>query len=180
MDKKEIRNKKRKERETMSIKDAAYKSRIINKKLSAIINSYNVIMFYISTKNEVRTHDLIKYYLKKNKKVIVPYIKDNKIFSSEITNFNDLERGVFKILEPKIKKEFKGKIDLITVPGIGFDKYGNRIGRGLGYYDIFLKDINAEIIALAYDFQIVANIPSEEYDIKVNKIITEKRIINCI
>ena len=85
-------------------------------------------------------------------------------------------------MEPK-KKFFRPvspeDIDLVIVPGIAFDRSGERIGYGMGFYDRFLKKIRKDTssIGLAYEFQIVDDIPSEETDVKVNKIITEKRVI---
>ena len=63
---------------------------------------------------------------------------------------------------------------------MGFDKRGNRIGHGIGYFDKLLQDSNyASHIGLAFELQIVDSISTEKHDISVNKIITEKRIINC-
>ena len=94
-------------------------------------------------------------------------------------------KGKKGILEPK--KEYyrlfpPEDIDLIIIPGVVFDLSGNRIGRGFGYYDNFLGKVcsSAEIIALAFEMQIVKKIPNDKNDIPVHKIITEKRIINSI
>ena len=68
------------------------------------------------------------------------------------------------------------------MPGIAFDIRGNRIGRGGGYYDNFLRKIypSVKIIALAFEIQIVKKIPTNTNDIPVHKIITEKRIVNSM
>ncbi len=71
------------------------------------------------------------------------------------------------------------KIDLVIVPGIGFDQRGNRIGHGEGFYDRLLKNTNIFTIALAYEFQIIEKIPIDKYDTPVDIIITEKRVIKC-
>ncbi|GAI78436.1 unnamed protein product, partial [marine sediment metagenome] len=75
-----------------------------------------------------------------------------------------------------------GNIDLIIVPGVAFDSDGNRIGRGFGYYDNFLRKVrpSTKIIALAFEMQIVKKVLTDKNDIPVHKIITEKRIINSI
>lgn len=88
------------------------------------------------------------------------------------------------ILEPiddsiVVKKE---DIDLIIVPGTVFDREFNRIGYGGGYYDRYLEDIaykNNKVV-LAYDFQIIDKIESEEHDIKMDLIITDKEVISRI
>jgi len=72
------------------------------------------------------------------------------------------------------------KIDLIIVPGIAFDKNGNRLGYGLGFYDRFLCSLKevATIVALAYDFQVLDEIPNDHHDVPVDTIITESKIIS--
>ncbi|MBW2999653.1 5-formyltetrahydrofolate cyclo-ligase, partial [Candidatus Woesearchaeota archaeon] len=67
----------------------------------------------------------------------------------------------------------KSEIDLVILPGAAFDKKGNRIGSGSGYYDIFLKGMDCPKIALCFDFQIVKKIPAEEHDVKADKVITD-------
>ena len=70
----------------------------------------------------------------------------------------------------------------MLLPGLAFDKYGNRIGYGAGYYDRYLGaySINNWIkIALAYDFQIMDRLNVNEYDIRTDYIVTDKRVISC-
>ena len=65
------------------------------------------------------------------------------------------------------------------MPGIAFDKKGHRIGYGYGMYDKLLKKIKCKKIGLAFSMQIAKEIPKEEYDVAVDKIITEKEVVNC-
>ena len=97
----------------------------------------------------------------------------------QIKNISQLQKSHKKILEPHkdCQKIAPEKIDLIIVPGIAFDKQKNRIGYGDGFYDRLLKKTKCPTIALAYEFQIVHNIPGEKHDVKVDQIITEKRIL---
>lgn len=142
------------------------------------------ILFYISYDNEVFTHDMIKDIIKNKKNVVVPVTdKKNKILIlSQLKNWNDLEPGEYNILEPKkekIKEISVDKIDLIIVPGVGFDHHGHRIGHGKGYYDNLLKNCIVPTIGLAFEFQIIKNIPIERHDENIDKIVTEKRLIDC-
>ena len=103
------------------------------------------ILFYVSYDNEVYTHEMIKELLKNKKNIVVPIAdkKNRSLTLSKLDNWDDLEIGTYNILEPKlerIKKISLDSIDLIIVPGIGFDKKGNRIGHGKGYYDKLLKN----------------------------------------
>ena len=131
---------------------------------------------------------MIKKALENGKRVIVPIseIEERNLSLSELKDYDsELEPGTFNILEPK--REFRrlvspDELDLIIVPGVAFDPSGNRLGRGMGFYDRFLKKVkdNIPIIGLAYDFQVLEKIPANKTDIKVNKIITERRITECV
>lgn len=143
------------------------------------------ILFYISYASEVNTHELIKQCLLKGKKIVVPVViySENKLILSELNSWNHLEKGAYNILEPKsefLKEAYIESIDLMFIPGIVFDIFGNRIGHGKGYYDRLLTSTNKALcIGLAYELQIVENVPVEAHDIKVDRIITEKRVIKC-
>jgi 5-formyltetrahydrofolate cyclo-ligase len=68
----------------------------------------------------------------------------------------------------------------MIIPGVAFDSHGNRIGHGMGYYDRLLqKKMSAHCLGLAFELQIVESIPTEKHDVKVEKIVTEERIIIC-
>ena len=190
MNKKEIRSKVLKKRLSLSSEDIRDKSRQIFLNLAETVdyrNSQN-IMFYVATRSEVQTEEMIKTSIKMGKNIFVPIILPEclNLAPSKIYNFDkELEKGKKGILEPK--KEYyrlfpPEDIDLIIVPGVVFDLSGNRIGRGFGYYDNFLRKVrsSAKIISLAFEMQIVKKIPVDENDIPVHKIITEKRIINSV
>ncbi|MCB2355099.1 5-formyltetrahydrofolate cyclo-ligase [Clostridium estertheticum] len=153
--------------------------------LPQFINCKN-IMLYISFNNEVDTYKLATWCLNNNKTVIAPYcIKSNhKIVPFIINNLTtDLTKSTFGIMEPKYDILMNANIeniDLIIVPGVVFDEDCNRIGFGAGYYDRFLsmKTKNTITIGIAYDYQIIDKVPTDEYDVPLNFIITEKRIIS--
>jgi len=190
MNKEEIRRKILNKRLSLSSKDIRDKSRQVFLNLAETveyINSQN-IMFYVATRSEVQTEEMIKMSIKMGKNVFVPIILPEciNLAPSKIFDFDiELEKGKKGILEPK--KEYyrlfpSENIDLIIVPGVAFDLRGNRIGRGFGYYDNFLRKVRSsvKIVALAFEMQIVKKIPNDKNDIQVNKIITEKRTINSI
>ena len=134
----------------------------------------------IAKEEEVATVDMIRGSLEQGKKVCLPKIIFDNLEFFNVKNPGELKEGALGILEPIgdiIKPE---QIDTVILPGIAFDASGNRIGFGRGYYDRFLKRVrNASIVALAFDFQIVDTIPSTKSDVRVHKIITESRIIDC-
>ncbi|MBW9156665.1 5-formyltetrahydrofolate cyclo-ligase [Clostridium tagluense] len=176
-----------KERKSMKTETVSAFSHIIMDtiiKLPEFLNCKN-IMLYLSFNNEVDTYALAKWCLDNGKKVIVPYcIKETReIIPFEINNLTtDLTKSSFGIMEPKhdiLKKANTCDIDLIIVPGVVFDKYGSRIGFGAGYYDRFLpkRVKNTPTIGIAFDYQVISKIPTGTYDVPLDFIITEKRII---
>ena len=147
--------------------------------LPEFINA-NQILFYIPIQGEVDLTHIFEEY-KNEKEFALPRMiyssKDLDLY--KINNMDDLEKGTYDIPEPKKDlKEIKPEdIDLVLLPGIGFGLDGHRIGYGEGFFDKLLKKIPALKIGIAYEFQIVENVPAEDHDIPVNMIITENRII---
>ena len=95
-----------------------------------------------------------------------------------IENAEELHKGAYGILEPSTKRPVaENDIDVIIVPGLAFDRRGGRMGFGAGYYDRLLIKTNAVKIGLCYDFQLMDSVPSEEHDVPMDYIITEKEIV---
>ncbi len=145
------------------------------------------IFFYASFRSEADTIEMIKISLSQGKQVILPKVdKENKKLKLyEIKDMNELAKGYMGILEPSVSEErLTGldDIDLVIIPGGAFDVSGNGLGYGAGFYDRLLAGMKKKIpiIAPAYEEQIVDNIPSEPHDVKVNKIVTERRVISAI
>lgn len=136
------------------------------------------ICLYMDSFNEVRTKSIIRSAKALGKKVFVPVVDGENIYISKLTY--PLVKGNFGIQEPK-KKVFAdaNDIDLFFVPGIAFDRQGNRLGFGCGYYDKLLKDAGSIKIGLLYDFQLVADLPTDKHDIKMDYLVSEKGVINC-
>ncbi|MBZ4644854.1 MAG: 5-formyltetrahydrofolate cyclo-ligase [Clostridia bacterium] len=187
MNKKELRNKYLKMRKNLQYEEVEKKSKNIIQKLmdTAWYRQSSTIMSYIDFRNEVITRSFIKHALKDNKRIIVPItdMSSKTLILSELKDFdNELCQSSYGILEPK--KEYVrvvscNLLDLVLVPGLAFDTSGYRIGYGGGYYDRLLQRLPQKTITigLAFEFQIVDNIPVESFDRKVDFIITEERII---
>jgi 5-formyltetrahydrofolate cyclo-ligase len=182
-----IRKELKEIRKNLSKQEVLEKSNKIKIRLFEIdeFKQASTILFYVSYDNEVYTHDMIKECISDEKNVIVPISdKENRrLILSKLINWVNLEIGSYGILEPRKDKieEFSiDNVDLVIVPGIGFDESGHRIGHGKGYYDELLKNsTKASHIGLAFETQIVKKIPTEAHDLPVYKIITEKRVIDC-
>lgn len=183
-----LRKKLIEKRKSLSKEQVFEKSERIQQRLFNLdeFKNSSTILFYVSYDNEVFTHNMIKESISLRKKVIVPIsvIKDRTLLLSRLERFQNLQVGSYGILEPRpdtIKKTPIDKIDIMIVPGVGFDRSGHRIGHGKGYYDNLLKISKNHLhIGLAFECQIVDQIPIESHDLPVKRIITEKRIINCV
>ncbi len=143
-----------------------------------------IILFYASFRSEVDTFDLIKYCLAEGRSIALPKVdtENNRLLLYEIEDIGEVFKGYCGIQEPSVselRKKHVSDIDLVIVPGVAFDEHCNRLGYGKGFYDKLLAEAKANAIGLAYEEQIVESLPSEIYDIKMDKIITDKRIIDC-
>ena len=156
--------------------DREKKSRIILRKLfrSAVFKKAKKVMFYIAFAGEVNTVEMIKAAQKLGKIIAVPVCKRNRAIEPYLLGRGSrLVKGPYGIAEPATKEAINlADLDLVVVPGIAFDRGGNRLGRGKGYYDRFLKKIPARTasIGLAFGFQILPTVPATQHDISVDKV----------
>lgn len=133
-------------------------------------------MFYIAFGGEVNTEEMIREAKKIGKLICVPICgKDKETMQPAMfVDHAKLKKGPYGVLEPVIEALVKPEdLDLVIVPGVAFDKKGNRLGRGKGCYDRFLSALSDDLpsIGLAFDFQILPLIPTTKHDVSVKKII---------
>lgn len=143
-------------------------------------NSKNIFVF-VSTNNEVSTHNFIKNSIYLGKNIYIPYVNSEKksMLATKLDAFEDLEMGFYDILslpKSKLNEVNPENLDLIVVPGLIFGKNFYRIGYGGGYYDKYLSNnnIKATKIGICFEFQIVDKVEFDIFDIPVDMIITEK------
>lgn len=129
------------------------------------------VMLYSALPDEVQTQAFLeKWHLKKQ--IILPTVVGDDIIPVAYEKDTDFAVGDFNILEPQ-NEPYKGGFDLIVVPGVAFDHKGNRLGRGRGYYDRFLcQHLSVKRIGICFDFQLVDEIPTEPFDIRMDEVIT--------
>ena len=147
------------------------------------------VLMYASFRSEVDTTGLIDEIIRSGKRLILPLVDSRRkaLNLYEVKDPSELIRGYMGIPEPGITKDratTMNEIDLIVIPGAGFDIKGNRIGYGGGYYDRLLSQGSGGLnhvmsVALAFEEQIVEEIPAEPHDVRVDIIITESRLIKC-
>lgn len=154
----------------------AYSSALLEQieKHPRFIASHTVLMYH-SLSDEVQTHAFVeKWY--KVKKVLLPVVRGDILVLRHYTGKDCLEIGAFNIEEPS-GEDFKNyhEIELSIIPGVSFDHYGNRLGRGKGYYDKLLPLLtHAYNIGICYSFQAREKIPAEPFDRKMDEVWTEE------
>jgi len=143
------------------------------------IQQAQVIFIFISYLNEVDTHGLLKYFLERGKTLAVPKILPSRpMIAVPFQSWDDLEKDAMGILTPSATEPYRGGVDVAITPGLGFTTEGYRIGYGRGYYDRWFATNSVQHkIALAFEAQLVKELPLEETDLPVDAIVTEDRII---
>ncbi len=144
----------------------------------------NVISSFVSINTEINTAELNNYIIKKNKILCLPVIikKNEHLIFRKFINENDMIEGFMKIREPSDKNNILIP-ELLFVPCLAYDKFGFRLGYGGGYYDKTLSNLkknNKKFISVGYAFddQKVSYVPKDKFDIKLDYVITEKKIYN--
>ena len=133
-------------------------------------------MFYISFGGEPETSGMIEAARSSGKIVMVPVCTKNNMIIRPclLEDSAELRIGPYGIREPALERPVPiDNLDLVIVPGVAFDKKGNRLGRGKGYYDRFLKELSDDTatIGLAYDFQILPSVPVQAHDVSVKRVL---------
>ncbi len=142
-----------------------------------IVRRAKRIMIYYSVRREVITTGIIQRLLLTGKSVALPVCTPERdLTATLITNLaNDLLPAKFGLKEPKPDLPILDPemIDLVVLPGLAFDRSGNRLGHGAGYYDRFLAhESEAYKLGLAYDFQVVPELPVEPHDRPLDGLLT--------
>jgi 5-formyltetrahydrofolate cyclo-ligase len=143
------------------------------------------VMFYVDVRTEVRTRQALPDALASGKRVVIPYCVDGELELFHLESMDELELGMYRILEPKAelrsvaaKRTPVEELDLILVPGVAFDRRGGRTGHGKGYYDKLLEHAlsRTPLVALAFECQLFPEIPMQDHDIYMDKVVTEAAV----
>jgi len=192
--KNKIRDDFLKQRDAITPEQKALKESAIEERLLCLddFKQAKSILMYVSFRSEVDTRRYLNDAIKLNKKLVLPAVdsRHRKLNLYEVRDISELEPGYMGILEPRVGARMSvtlKDIDLVIIPGTGFDRDGNRLGYGGGYYDKLLSYESKQLsrvdhittIALAFEEQVGKDIPAEPHDIKVDMIVTDKRLIKC-
>jgi 5-formyltetrahydrofolate cyclo-ligase len=140
------------------------------------------IALYAPAHNETDTAGILEAALAAGKRVLYPAVCGDRMVLRQVEGLGSMAEGSFGILEPCPTglDHHADEPDLIVVPGVAFDLNGHRIGYGKGYYDRFLQhpDRTAHLVGLCHDFQLIEGaLPAEEHDIRMELVVTDRRII---
>lgn len=173
--------------EKLRLLDPQTKSLIEGKLANRLMTSIqwmqaDTIALTISQPLEWSTELIIKAGWQSGKTIVVPKCEPKKkqLHFYKFTSYDELETVYYNLKEPKAdnnKYVSKENIDLIIVPGLVFDHHGYRIGFGGGYYDRFLESFSSVTLSLIAEFQLIPSVPKESFDIPVQHIFTNERIV---
>lgn len=139
------------------------------------------VALYCPVHNEVSTERVIAHALLTGKALFLPAVEGHEMLFRQVSSREDFVVGRFGIMEPPARciATPPEEIDLIVVPGVGFDLSGQRIGYGKGYYDRALHKLEGKgmLTAFCYEFQLVDSLAGEEHDVNMDMIITEQGLI---
>lgn len=145
--------------------------------------SASTVMFFASFRDEVDTHPMIRRALAMGKRVVLPKVQGRELKLFAISDFDrDVHAGAWGIPEPDgpgARPAEAADIELIVVPGAAFDRRGNRIGYGAGFYDKLLASYAGMTVAVAFELQVLDRAPADPHDVPVKKIVTEARVIDA-
>ncbi|MBE6275627.1 MAG: 5-formyltetrahydrofolate cyclo-ligase [Bacteroides sp.] len=132
------------------------------------------ILCYHSLSDEVQTHAFLEKW-HTNKKILLPVVVEDILELRHYTGKDCLKVGAFGIEEPTGRNftDFD-EIELGIIPGMSFDRQGNRLGRGKGYYDKLLPLLHTYNIGICYHFQAREEIPCEPFDQRMDEVWTEE------
>ncbi len=182
--KSEVRKSCLKQRAALGEKERKSYSSVIQQRLQSLpeFQTAQAVMLFLNFRDEVETTDLAEETIACKKRLILPRCAPQGILLPfEVHDLAmELEPGAWGIREPKLSNEQvePSVIDLIIVPGAGFDQQGNRLGYGGGYYDRFFMLLNplTPRVALGFECQVISQVPVDQHDAKMNMLITEKKV----
>jgi 5-formyltetrahydrofolate cyclo-ligase len=186
--KKQLRTLLRTRRHALSATEVTEKSRRITERLLAFprFQQAGTVVLYSADENEVQTEAIWQAASAQGKVVHYPRITADRTDLEFVRRSpNDrLIPSTFGILIPPGNDLLTGlqETDVVLTPGVGFDRHGRRLGRGKGYYDrAFHRVLSGALrVALAYEFQVVQEVPAKPSDEPVDYIMTEASLIDCV
>lgn len=177
-EKKEIRTTIRELKRSLTTKEKELAGIEVFRKIELLpeFKSAQTILIYWATPDELPTQQTILKWCNE-KQILLPSINGDKLVLKRYLPKGKLIQKTLGIWEPDLSENYEGKVDLVIVPGIAFDRNKNRLGRGKGYYDRFFKKYKPTKIGVGFNFQLIESVPVSRHDVKMNRIFTPKETI---
>lgn len=155
---------------------AAMSQKICNRVLTtAWWQESSTLLLYYPLSDEVDVRPLIHSAYECGKRILLPVVKGEELELHLYEGEGSLEQGAYGIMEPVrslFAEEQYGEVGLALIPGMAFDRVGHRLGRGKGYYDRLLPKLTAaKLKGICFPFQLLEEVPVDEYDIQVHEVI---------
>jgi 5-formyltetrahydrofolate cyclo-ligase len=141
------------------------------------------ILSFFPMPGEPDIRPLLEEALEAGKTLLLPWFDPGRreYDVRQVATLADLRPGHFGILEPAPNRP-KGelfRLDFCLVPGVAYDVSGRRLGRGRGYFDRLLADVRGHKCGVAFEWQVVAEVPTECHDVRVDSLLTPARWLRC-
>lgn len=177
-----LRQKLRQQAKQLSAGYIAASNAGIEQRLRALPQWQNAktVFLFISMGTEPYTHGLLRQAVSAGKRVGVPRCLDNGVMETrQITSLKGLVPKSFGILEPDETAPLllPGDFDLVVAPCVAADENGYRLGNGGGYYDRYLPQTGCPVVCLCRDRLLQKKLPVEEFDVPMDMVLTEDRLI---
>lgn len=142
----------------------------------------SAVACYIAMRTEVSLDAVITRCRSAGKTVAVPaWRRESGAYGmARLEPGATLVPGLLGIMEPAFP-DWIASVDMVLVPGVAFDAAGGRLGRGGGYYDRILAEIGDKAlrVGVAFDFQVVARVPVDRHDVRMDAVVTETKVLQC-
>jgi len=179
--KRQLRSQMRKARRRLDSATVAAASEAVTNRLMTLpeIAQAHVVMVYGAAPDEVDPRGCEQPLRDRGARIIYPRVEGDRLEVVEVSVNSVFSTGFAGIQEPLGPPTDPQTVDVVVVPGLGFDRAGRRLGQGKGYYDRLLPAMRAIRIAVAFDEQIVDEIPADAHDQTMDVIVTPSQLIRC-
>lgn len=164
--------------------ERARRSEAIAKRLVALpdVAEASTVMVFSSFGSEVDTAPIIERLAARGARVLLPRIMDREMHAVAYAPGDPVTTAPFGAREPRDGEPVDPReIDVVVTPGLAFDRHGNRVGYGGGFYDRFLKETRSDVprVGLCFALQVLGEVPQGQADQPVTHIVTEEGLIEC-
>lgn len=184
MEKKEARRQIREAVRRLTAGQRAEKSAAIRRRLRGLpeLRQARVVMGFLPLPDELDTRPILADLLAAGKRVYVPrtFVRERRMVPVRLADLGKLRVGEYDIPEPETDETCAADaLDFILVPGRAFDRSGNRLGRGAGFYDEFMAQpgFRAVRCGVAFACQVLPEISHNEKDLPVTILVTDEEIL---